>query len=280
MKTRSLTVALGLALIASACSSTTNQPDLPENVLKVAAVDYGFQITGEPVSGLTTVEFSNEGEELHHGIIGKIGDGKTKADVMDFLENGGDGPPPEWYDESPIDIGVVDPGRTQTVQIDLAEAGTYVFLCFMPTKGGGPPHAFKGMVETFEIAEGPSEDGPLVTDTMVELTEYEVKMDEEIPSGRVSLEVRNAGTEPHDLVVVQIDEGVTGAEIDQYFEGGLQGESPIRFFAGTHEFEPGRTVRLEFDLEPGTYQFLCSVETDDGKKHADDLGMQTEVTVA
>jgi uncharacterized cupredoxin-like copper-binding protein len=269
---------VGLALLAGACSSSTEQPNLPENVLAVAAVDYGFEFTGAPVSGLVTIEFNNEGDEFHHGIIGKIDDGKTKDDVMSFIQGGGE-EPPAWFDDSPIDVGAIDPGRSQTVQIDMAEAGTYVFLCFMPTEGGGPPHAFQGMVETLEVAEGPSEDGPLVTDTTVELTEYEIGISDEIASGRVSLEVRNAGKEPHDFNVVQVDEGVAIEDIDAWFEGGQEGPAPIRFFAGTHEFDPGRTVRMEFDLEPGTYRFLCSVETDDGKKHADDLGMETEVTV-
>jgi uncharacterized cupredoxin-like copper-binding protein len=270
---------VGLALLAGACSSSTEQPNLPENVLTVAAVDYGFEFTGEPVSGLVTIEFNNEGDELHHGIIGKIDEGKTKDDVIDFLQNSGDGPPPDWYDDSAIDVGTVDPGRSQTVQVDLAEAGTYVFLCFMPTVGGGPPHAFQGMVETVEVAEGPSEDGPLATEVTVELTEYAIEIDEEIAAGRVSLEVRNAGTEAHDFMVIQVDEGVASADIDKWFEEGQEGEAPIHFFAGTHEFDPGRSVRLEFELEAGKYQFICGVETDDGKKHADDLGMETEITV-
>jgi hypothetical protein len=32
----------------------------------------------------------------------------------------------------------------------------------------------------------------------------------------------------------------------------------VDFFGGTHAFEPGETVTLQFDLDPGDYQIVAS----------------------
>lgn len=277
---RLIASAIGLALITSACSSSSGgDTSLPDNILKVAAVDYGFQITGEVVSGLTTIEFSNEGDEIHHGIIGRLDEGKTKADVVEFLQSGGEGPPPPWFNDDPGDISEVSPGHAQTVQVDLSEAGTYVFLCFMPTAGGGPPHVAKGMVETFDVAEGPSKDAALKPSHEVSLTEYEITLDE-VTAGTNTFLVTNDGQEPHEFRISQLAEGKVSSDIDAWFEGGLQGDPPVTFYGGTNELEPGQSTTLRIALEPGTYQFVCGLDTEDGKNHADDLGMLSEMKVA
>ena len=42
------------------------------------------------------------------------------------------------------------PGEAQVVNMTF-ESGSYVFLCFITDKEGGPPHFTKGMVQQVDI---------------------------------------------------------------------------------------------------------------------------------
>lgn len=60
---------------------------------------------------------------------------------------------PEGY-EVVGGVGAMSPGVTAWIDLDLA-AGTHIGACFLPTLEGedaDTPHAFLGMMTTFEVA--------------------------------------------------------------------------------------------------------------------------------
>lgn len=82
--------------------------------------------------------------------------------------------------------------------------------------------------------------------------EFSVSVDEEsVPAGSYEIEVVNAGSASHDLVVERDGEDVAATEI----------------------LDPGDSATLTVDLEPGEYVFYCSVGT-----HRS-LGMETTIEV-
>lgn len=271
------------SLALSACGKTGQVKEPPEasgtasNALSVKAHEYMFDVSGRPTTGSLSIEFSNTGKELHHGIVGKLDEGKTIEDVNAFLQAGGE-EPPEWFDDSPIDVNLVSPGKDATVTFEARDAGTYVLLCFMPTPTG-EPHVAKGMVKTFEVAEGEGETKAPKTDATVEMTEYTFSQPK-VQAGDVTLEFKNAGKESHEFMVVKFAEGKTTKDVDAWFEGGGKGAPPAEFLGGSHDFDPGTSVFFTGTLDAGTYTLVCGVTTQDGKNHADDLGMITEFTVA
>ena len=120
---------------------------LPETDSSVEAVDYSFNAEGLQ-AGSQSVTFENAGEEPHHLVGAPLLPGKTEADVKEFVET--------EKGESPVDeskffnTAIISGGESAVVDLRL-ESGDYAFLCFIPDREGGPPHAAKGMVTVVPV---------------------------------------------------------------------------------------------------------------------------------
>ena len=64
------------------------------NSIDLTLAEYSFSVDGEASAGPLTINFTNGGEELHHAILGKLGEGKTMEDVQALLEENPEGDPP------------------------------------------------------------------------------------------------------------------------------------------------------------------------------------------
>ena len=128
--------------------------ELPAAQAKVSAREYRFTTSGLK-AGQNTIEFSNEGKELHHLIAFPYNPGATLDDVKKFAaaEGPGGGPPPG---PPPINFeqgestAVLDGGQRQVTRLTL-KSGKYALLCFIPDRKGGPPHVAKGMLQEVTI---------------------------------------------------------------------------------------------------------------------------------
>lgn len=102
---------------------------------------------------------------------------------------------------------------------------------------------------------------PVVEVTMVD---YRFQFDTPVPAGRVVFQVKNAGQEPHDLIMVPLPEDLP--PIDEQLRG-----TERRFvepYAGIYEREPGDTGTFAVNLVPEQrYAMVCSVVADDGEPH-------------
>lgn len=101
------------------------------------------------------------------------------------------------------------------------------------------------------------------------------------PAGQVTFDVENTGPEDHhELVVIRTDlapDALPTAEDGSVDEAG-QG---IEVIGEIEEFPPGRTQSRTFDLDAGSYVFICNVvEEHEGEVEAHySLGMRTGFTV-
>ena len=120
---------------------------LPETDSRVEAVEYSF--SGEALAaGSQSVTFENGGEEPHHLVGAPLLPGKTEADVKKFVETEKGKPP---VDESKFfNTAILSGGESSVVDLRL-ESGDYAFLCFIPDRAGGPPHAAKGMATVVTV---------------------------------------------------------------------------------------------------------------------------------
>jgi hypothetical protein len=272
-----------MAAIAAACgggsqntadnNTDTGSADTEQsttNRLDVTMQDYAFVVDGDVTAGPALVSFENVGEQFHHAIVGKLGEGKTLEDVQDFVSKGAQGPPPPWFDDAPIDQTLISPGQNAGIVLDLEE-GNYVLLCFMPDPEG-QPHVVHGMAQTFEVTAGDGGE-PIEADASVAMTKEGAEAPE-LPAGESFLEVTNDDEIPGEVYIVQIPEGNSLDDLDKWFGSGQKGEAPVQFFGGTHAFEPGESVVLQFDLEPGDYSIVSSYG--EGKNISD---IPTEFTV-
>ncbi|MGH2807382.1 MAG: hypothetical protein ACRDKT_08900 [Actinomycetota bacterium] len=265
MKRRLYAAALVMAAMAAACGGNSQAADgntdagsdteqSATNMLDITMQDYAFAVDGEVTAGPALLNFDNVGEQFHHAIVGKLGEGKTLEDVQAFIAKGEQGPPPAWFDDAPIDQTLISPGQNAGIALDLEE-GTYVLLCFMPDPKG-QPHVAHGMAQTFEVAAGDAAE-PIAPTASVAMTKEGVEAPE-LPAGESFLEVTNEDKIPGEVYVVQIPEGNSLDDLDKWFGSGQKGEAPVQFFGGTHAFGPGDSVTLQFDLEPGDYSIVAS----------------------
>lgn len=118
----------------------------PEAEATVVAREYEFEIP-ELKAGKNSIEFRNEGKQLHHLIAFPLLPGKTFADVAALA---GEGPPP--FDFASADgAAIADGGYSQVSELDL-KPGTYAFICFATDRAGGPPHVENGMIAEVQIS--------------------------------------------------------------------------------------------------------------------------------
>jgi hypothetical protein len=132
-------------------SGTASTAPLPETEGTVTASEYTFESEGL-TAGEQTIEFSNAGEEFHHLIAAPIAEGASFDDVIAFFssEEAPEGPPPVDFEASQ-DLAVIGPGTSQTAAINF-EAGSWVFVCFITDRAGGPPHIAQGMAVQVDIS--------------------------------------------------------------------------------------------------------------------------------
>lgn len=116
----------------------------PTSGSKITAVEYSFQSTGLK-AGKQKVEFDNMGKQPHFVVGGPMRPGTTLQDAKKaFSSENSEGPPPFDEKES-FNTAILDGGNSQVADLNLKK-GKYVFVCFIPDRQGGPPHAVKGMV--------------------------------------------------------------------------------------------------------------------------------------
>jgi plastocyanin len=117
---------------------------LPKTDAKISAFEYGFNTSGLK-SGNNTVEFANNGKQLHHVVALPMVPGKTLAQAKTFLtsENAKGQPPVDF--ENGVETTVIDGGQKQVVTLNL-KSGKYALVCFITDRSGGAPHVNKGMI--------------------------------------------------------------------------------------------------------------------------------------
>jgi hypothetical protein len=114
--------------------------EFPETEASVTAEDYSFKTSGLK-AGDNVITFENTGEELHHAGIVPLMPGVKFAEAKKFLKSDEEpkGKPPVDFNGSAF-TAVIDGGIKQVTRLEL-KAGTYAFVCFIPDRDGGPPHA-------------------------------------------------------------------------------------------------------------------------------------------
>jgi len=121
--------------------------EIEEGDATVEAAEYVFNTDTLP-SGEVEIDFDNIGAQPHHLIASPIkGDATAEEVEKAFKEEKG---PPPLEEKGTLSTAVIEGGEAQLVEMDL-EPGRYALYCFITDREGGPPHAFKGMVDEVEV---------------------------------------------------------------------------------------------------------------------------------
>jgi hypothetical protein len=244
------------------------------------AFDYGFTGPDSLPAGLISVRVVNKGHELHHIQFLRLEDGKT---VKDFTEAVKTNPsivygnlPWVKYESGPN--GVI-PGESTSAVLYL-EPGSYVVTCIIPD-ARGVPHVKLGMVKPLTI-KGPAAMGVSEPKAAVTITAHDFvfSLDKAIPAGTQTIRFNNEGTQPHELLVVQLPPGKTIKDFADAFAPGHSGPPPGKPIGGMTGIEKGRHAYFTANFTPGHYGLVCFFE--DAKKKAPHfaLGMTYEFDIS
>ena len=115
----------------------------------------------------------------------------------------------------------------------------------------------------------PVDVGDVDATVVVEMTEWDMIVDQPLPAGLIGFQIQNAGAVNHEFKVIRSDVAVDGLAI----EGGKANEGGLEILATVPEFAGGSTQTTALELTPGQYLLFCNVPA-----HYQ-LGMAVSVTV-
>ncbi len=298
MNTRILLVAAaGAALALAACSSTDEEPVAAEvdpttaeattpevepmaaepTTVTLAASDFAFDLPAEVEAGLTTFEMPNEGQEAHHAQLVRVTEDGNLDDALAAL---GEEDLDTVFQHVTLagGVGVVPPGGSAAATVNLAP-GDHAFLCALESPDG-TPHVARGMVSTFTVAgEAPADPPQVETVGEVTLNDFAFGVPDDL-DGTVA--VTNDGEQPHEMLLIQLGEGVPLEEALASLEGPppSDGPPPAVPAGGMQAIMPGDTGYVDLStLESGTYGLVCFIpDRATGRPHLE-LGMVAQIQV-
>ena len=233
-------------------------------------------------SGLTSVHIVNKGADLHHVQILRLTDGKTAEDFSAAAKAApfnpfGPAPTPSWIHYSGGPNGVI-PGESAAAVMNL-EPGNYVLTCFIPDSKG-VAHVALGMVRALKVTGIADSKVPEpMASINITAMDFNFAIDKPITAGTQTIRFTNAGTQPHEVLVVQLPPDKTIKDFAAAFEPGHSGPPPGKPIGGLVGIDKGGHAFFTAKFEPGRYGLICFFM--DGTKKAPHfaLGMTNEFTV-
>lgn len=288
---------IAFAAVLSACSTKeeTLSRDLAAapNVVSLAATEYAIDAPDTIPAGWTNFRLANRGQEVHYGHIVRLEPGRTVQELVDAYAEAirTSGPRPKWVMRFGGPGGAF-PGDSSSVTQYL-EPGSYVWICPVEDNGGNP-HFGKGEFKPFVVraSDGAMADGAARPEAsiVVRLTDFSFEVDSSVPAGRHTIRVANAGVEPHDLVMMRLNPGITIAELlaamnpERARRPGQAAapppplESLMTGAGGIAAIAPGMESFFEANLSPGEYVLLCMATAPDGRSHIEH-GMVKQIRI-
>lgn len=268
-------VALASALVGlAACAGKPAETPAPPPaapvapaVVTIGASDHAFTGPDTITAGVVTIRLTNAGPSPHHVQLVKLGEGKTFADLMGALKN--PGPPPAWAALVAGPNSPMPPADTSSATLTL-DAGHYALICLVPDQKG-VPHFALGMAKPVEVvpAAGPVAAEP-ASDMEVALTDYAFSLPDSVAAGAHVIKITNNGQQPHEMLIVRLEQGAKAAAIAHWVEGKMQGPPPgvFKLMGGVAGMMPGAHSLANVTLTAGTYALLCfAPDMKDGKEH-------------
>ena len=241
-------LAAGLCAVAVALPlvGCGGEGDEGARAIDVQGDEYAFVMPDEADAGVVKFNISNVGDELHEYALGRLAPGKTLDDVKAALASEQEDPP-DWFTDAG-GVPLLSPGEELGLTRELG-AGTYVFLCFIPSPNG-VPHVELGMLKAFELtgdsgAELPEPDAVIVAND----AGYEIPP---LSSGHQTIELRNADDGEREFFLVALEPGTELDDLDRFFEQGEgKGTPPAQFHGAMQTIPAGTSVFIDIDLKEG-----------------------------
>jgi hypothetical protein len=231
------------------------------------ATEYAFSGPDTLRAGATTLRLESAGAELHHLQLVRFEEGHTLDEFMAAASMGG--APPAWaHPEGGPNPPA--PGGTSEATVVLTP-GNWAVICLVPAPDG-MPHVAKGMSKPFTVlaSSAPAAE-PAATVTMT-LRDYDFDLSTPLTAGSHSIRVENSAAQPHEVILVKLDEGKTVQDMVDYIQGmeggAVAGPPPATPMGGMAALAQGAHAWFSATLTPGEWGLLCVVpDAGDGRPH-------------
>src|SRR2546429_6566667 len=250
---------LALASLAAA-AACTQQPPRPagRNFVTITVTDYAFSMPDTIRAGLTTFRLVNQGKELHHASLVRLGAGKSAADFQAGLAAAlqSHAPPPAWmaFVGGPNAVTV---GDTATAT-QVVEPGSYVLVCWIPSLDG-TPHVMKGMLHPPVVTASAAPVPPAPpADVTITLTDYDFQLSQPLTARSHAVRADNVGAQGHEGVIAALAPGKTLHDFIAWEQGGEKGPLPTgQWLGGVTPLEPRAASPVPAAPPPGRPLPLC-----------------------
>ena len=150
MMARHLFAAVIPAAILSACASPPPEVAIMQEI-KVAGLDYAFQVPDSLSPGPTSFRFANSGKVPHEMILTMLKPGVTLGQLMAEMQAGRD---PQALTEGLAGILIATPGTESmgALHVDLMPGRTYLWICSFQDTPDAKAHIELGMVASRTVA--------------------------------------------------------------------------------------------------------------------------------
>jgi uncharacterized cupredoxin-like copper-binding protein len=258
-------------------ATATQQATAPAKI-QVDMADYSFTAPDSVDAGWVEVHAKNTGKEMHHAQFVRLNEGVTVEQLNTaFAEN----------PESALGmvtlaggIGAINPGEEQTVYVEL-DGGQYVLVCLIAGEDG-VPHLAKGMEKALTVTgTGGSTAQAPQADIMLGMNDFSFDMPDTLDAGEINIMVMNHGKQPHEWVLLKLDEDKSIDDVKAYFAAGDETAPPPGTEAGgVQAMSSGASSVVTMNFKAGNYVAVCFIpDADSGKAHAE-LGMLKAFTVS
>ena len=242
------------------------------NHVKIKTADFVFLEVPDTIpAGVTTFRVENGGAFPHNAAIGRLTGDHTYAELITYVMNN-ESQFPDWF----VFMG----GPSAPLSGDTSEStlqvfpGNHVLICGVPVPAG-VPHFMKGMTRPLKVVEsnGRKAKTPEADIKMV-LDDYSFKMTPEITAGTRTIEVVNIASQPHEFILVRLEEGKSAGDMLNWLVTVIQSDAAIlpqapgEFLNGVSAMGKGIANFVTVDFSPGEYALICPIlDQGDGRPH-------------
>ena len=254
--------------------SPNNTTAFPE--ITIDAADFSYTAPESINAGWVRVKLTNSGKEPHHVQFLRLNDEITFEGFQEALQKG---PGAEMAISQLMGgVGAIAPNGSAQVVINLT-AGEYVIICFVPSPSDHVPHLAKGMMKSLTVQESSVTAAEPTAELTVTMKDFLFDFPETLPAGSRIIKVVNNGPEAHEFNLLQLKEGKTLEDVNEYLAE-PNGPPPFIPVGGMNGLSVGKAGYMEFDFEPGTYVAICNIPSPQAEGHPHfTLGMIKQFSV-
>lgn len=261
---------LSLLLALPMLGQAQDGMEIPQVTIEATAD--GLTLPENIPEGVVTVTFQNNSDAPFGPLIVRLSEGITLEDVEAIAEDDPEAGMQAIFEGQLSLLGAVTvmPEMAVDVTFDFSP-GTYLLANTANEEQGG----------SFTVVDSEGEGAaPPDADVEAVLLDFAFGMPIEVPAGPQLWHIQNPGAQPHQMIVISLDDALTAGGFNQLLLqiGSDEGEEPETVIYW--DMSPGEQVWITYDLEPGTYGVVCAFPDTSGSGHVHaELGMRQIIIV-